>query len=98
MVKKEVFFMDSSLMEQNKIVTQLVEEFDFNPLIAKVYVAFNGKCVYCGMDLLASSVEYYSAVVDRILPKNIIPSWNGKRVTWYLVVFLAVILKVNMMF
>lgn len=57
---------------------QLIEEFDFHPLTAKIYVEYNGKCAYCGLDLLETTVKYHSGVIDRILPKTNYPEleWN----------------------
>lgn len=55
--------------DQDKRVAQLIDEFNFHPLAAKIYVESNGKCIYCEKDLLATSVEYYSGMVDRLLPK-----------------------------
>jgi len=57
---------------------QLIEEFDFHPLTAKIYVEYNGKCAYCGLDLLETTVKYHSGVIDRILPKMNYPEleWN----------------------
>lgn len=65
--------MDKLDFDQDERVAQLIEEFNFHPLTAKIYVVYNGKCVFCGMDLLATSVEYYSGVIDRLLPKDKYP-------------------------
>jgi 5-methylcytosine-specific restriction endonuclease McrA len=52
----------------DQIVAQLTEEFSFHPLTAKIYVEYNGKCAYCGLDLLETTVKYHSGVIDRVLP------------------------------
>ena len=65
--------MNGTKTDHDKIVTQLIEEFNFHPLTAKLYVEYNGKCAYCGLDLLETTVKYHSGVIDRVLPKTIYP-------------------------
>lgn len=65
--------MNGTKTDHDKIVTQLIEEFNFHPLTAKIYVEYNGKCAYCGLDLLETTVKYHSGVIDRVLPKTIYP-------------------------
>lgn len=64
--------------DHDPIVAQLIEEFNFHPLTAKIYVEYNGKCAYCGLDLLETTVKYHSGVIDRVLPKTNYPEleWN----------------------
>lgn len=59
-------------------VKLLVEECGFAELTAQVYVAYNGKCVYCGEDLVKSSLGYSSGTIDHLLPKSKHPNheWN----------------------
>lgn len=59
--------------DHDQVVAQLIEEFNFHPLTAKIYVEYNGKCAYCGLDLLETTVKYHSGVIDRVLPKTIYP-------------------------
>ena len=59
--------------DHDQIVAQLIEEFNFHPLIAKIYVEYNGKCAYCGLDLLETTVKYHSGMIDRVLPKTNYP-------------------------
>ncbi len=65
--------MYGSKTDYDKTVTQLIEEFNFHPLTAKIYVEFNGRCAYCGLDLLETTVKYHSGVIDRVLPKASYP-------------------------
>lgn len=64
--------------DEEKTVAQLIDEFNFHPLTAKIYVEYNGKCAYCGLDLLETTVKYHSGVIDRVLPKTNYPEleWN----------------------
>lgn len=55
--------------ESDQRVTQLIEEFNFHPLTAKIYVKYNGRCAYCGLDLLETTFKYHSGVIDRLLPE-----------------------------
>ena len=61
--------MDGWNKDSDQRAAQLIEEFSFHPLTAKIYVEYNGKCAYCGLDLLETTVKYHSGVIDRILPK-----------------------------
>lgn len=54
---------------QDERVAQLIEEFNFHPCTAKIYVEYNGKCAYCGLDLLETAVKYSSVALNRILPQ-----------------------------
>lgn len=65
--------MNSFKTESDERVGELIEELDFHPLTAKIYVKYNGKCAYCGLDLLETTVKYHSGTIDRLLPKSKYP-------------------------
>ncbi|HEX3045966.1 MAG TPA: hypothetical protein VHY08_14510 [Bacillota bacterium] len=69
--------MNTHTPNQDSRISLLVEECNFEPVAAKIFVEYNGKCVYCGIDLFESGLEYYSAVIDRILPKAKYPKATG---------------------
>lgn len=50
------------------LVARLIEEFNFHPLTALIFVKYDGKCFYCGKNLLDSGLKY-SKFMDCLLLK-----------------------------
>ena len=42
----------------------------FSEMAANAWVKANGKCAYCGADLLQNMATYYCGVTEHILPKS----------------------------
>ena len=51
-------------------VELLIKEFGYARGIACAFVKWDGRCAYCGEDLLASRPGYSSAGIDHLVPKS----------------------------
>lgn len=56
----------------------------YNEGTARAYVESNGKCVYCGVDLLNNLSTYFSADIDHLLPKSRYPEFKSWGENWVL--------------
>lgn len=57
-------------------VNRLIAECGFSKDLAIVYVRANGRCEYCGADLLMSRQGYAIAEIDHLLPKSKYPEYS----------------------
>jgi len=51
----------------------LMTRYGFNHVTANAWVESNGKCVYCGANMIESLLTWLSAEIDHILPKSTYP-------------------------
>ncbi len=52
---------------------QLKDEANFNPVRAHAYVTYDGKCAFCGCDLIDTPEHYALGTIDHLLPKGEYP-------------------------
>ncbi len=57
-------------MEEELLIKELKTKLKFHESIATAFVVGNGRCEYCGQDLLRDRQEYASATLDHLLPKE----------------------------
>ncbi|HEX9060678.1 MAG TPA: HNH endonuclease signature motif containing protein [Clostridia bacterium] len=65
-------------------LNMLVNDHRFNEGTARAYLESNGKCVYCGVDLLKDISTFYSADIDHLLPKSKYPELESNIDNWVL--------------
>ncbi len=59
------------MMENDPRVDKLWKECGFYYETAKAYVEFEGKCAYCGQDLIKDRLGYACGKIDHLLPQSI---------------------------
>ena len=64
-------------------VELLIKEFGYARGIACAFVKWDGRCAYCGEDLLASRSGYSGACIDHLVPSSLMqqsncPDWADK--------------------
>jgi CRISPR/Cas system Type II protein with McrA/HNH and RuvC-like nuclease domain len=65
-------------------IEKLMKAYRYNEGTARAYVESNGRCVYCGVDLLNNLCTYFSADIDHLLPKSKYPEFESWCENWVL--------------
>ena len=68
--------MDEKYEANEKIATKeemLKKECGFYETTAKAYVDFDGRCGYCGQDLVEERFRYACGTIDHLIPRTVYP-------------------------
>ena len=71
-------------MNKEEKIKLLIEKHNFNEGTALAYVESEGRCIYCGTELLENLLSYFSADIDHLLPKSTYPEQKNNIHNWVL--------------
>ncbi|HEX3045275.1 MAG TPA: HNH endonuclease signature motif containing protein [Bacillota bacterium] len=61
--------------KQEKGIKRLACEHRFNCYTARAYLRYDGRCAYCGVDLLKDPLSYAAGTIDHLLPRTKYPDY-----------------------
>ena len=63
-------------MTNEEKIAKLMKLTGYKECTCRAWVEFEGKCAYCGEDLISTAFRYFSSPTDHILPKAHYPDFE----------------------
>lgn len=65
--------------KKEEVMDKLTTVFGGYRTTAQAYIDFNGKCGYCGQDLIEDRMSYACGTIDHLIPRKVFPDGEWRQ-------------------